>query len=186
VKNLFSQYPFLKFTFSFLFLFAFFYYAFQFVAGLAVPGGYYSAFVEQYFNIASWLRSSLIISTKNFVALFGYNAIRIDDYVLRIVNGRGIRIVFQCLGVAVLCFWLAYVIANNATIKKKMGWLFGGVFLIWAINVVRISLVLITGNNGMNFPFGIDHHTWFNIVAYAAIFLMMFFFEKSIKSKISK
>jgi exosortase/archaeosortase family protein len=157
------------------------YFGLKFFTGLAVPDGYYSPFVEKYLNIASWFRSLLILSSKALLSLFGVETIRIDEYVLRSVNGRGIRIVFACLGFAVLSFWAANVIATKAILKKKINWLISGLFSICFINVVRISLVLLAGNKGWSFPFGWDHHTWFNIIAYLFIFAMMYFFEKSIK-----
>jgi hypothetical protein len=40
------------------------------------------------------------------------------------------------------------------------------------------SGVLVAINRQWAMPLGIDHHTWFNIFAYGAIFGLMFFFEK--------
>ncbi|MCY7291608.1 MAG: exosortase/archaeosortase family protein, partial [Ferruginibacter sp.] len=127
------------------------------------------------------LRSSLILTTKWVVSFFGINAVRTDEYVLRIPDANGIRIVYSCLGFGVMSFWIAYMVATLAKIKSKVKWLFGGLILIFTINVIRISMVLVSGNKGWRFPLGWDHHTWFNIVAYCAIFAMMYFFEKEIK-----
>ncbi|HCF63679.1 MAG TPA: hypothetical protein DEU93_05525 [Chitinophagaceae bacterium] len=62
-------------------------------------------------------------------------------------------------------------------IKKGM-WLIIGWGVLWIINVVRIGLLLIAYNKGWGMPLGIDHHTWFNIFAYGAIFFMMYLFER--------
>jgi len=172
---------FIRFLLVFAATFLFFYFAAQFITGLAVPGGSYSKFVEKYVDVAGWLRSSLIVATKMFVTLFGINAVRTDEYVLRIINANGIRIVYSCLGFGVMSFWIAYIVATVAKLKSKVKWLLGGLVIIWIINVIRISMVLVAGNKGWKFPFGWDHHTWFNIVAYCAIFAMMYFFEKEIK-----
>jgi exosortase/archaeosortase family protein len=183
MKIFFTDKKFLRFILLFMSSFLLCYYAAQFITGLAVPGGMYSPFVEKYFNVAGWLRSSLILSTKWLLAIFGIETVRINDYSLRVPNGRGIRIVYACLGFAVMSFWVAYVLATTASIKNKVIWFFAGLFLLWVINVVRISLVLVAANKGWKFPFGINHHTWFNIIAYMAIFAMMYFFEKHIKNK---
>lgn len=176
-----TERKFIRFLIIFTVTFLFFYYAAQFFTGLAVPGGYYSPFIERYFNVAGWLRSSLILSTKWLVAIFGIATVRTDDYVLRLINGGGIRIVYSCLGFAVMSFWIAYITATAAKFKKKIKWLIVGLIIIWIINVLRITLVLLSGLKGWKFPFGWSHHTWFNIVAYCAIFALMYFFEKEIK-----
>jgi exosortase/archaeosortase family protein len=179
--NIFSEKKFIRFVVIFISIFLVCYYGTLFLTGIAVPGGTYSPFVEKYFNIAAWLRSSLILGAKAFLSLLGTETIRTDDYVLRAVGGRGIRIVYACLGFGVMSFWFAYIVANIASIQKKIIWVCGGLLFLWVINVVRISLVLLAGNKGWHFPFGWDHHTWFNIVAYLTIFAMIYFFEKSLK-----
>jgi exosortase/archaeosortase family protein len=183
ISTLFTDKKFVRFVLLFIAVFLLFYYGTLFITGIAVPGGNYSPFIEKYFNIAAWLRSSLILSSKQFLSLLGTETIRSDEYVLRAVGGRGVRIVYACLGFGVMSFWFAYVIANMGSLLKKIIWVSGGLVLLWIINVVRISLVLLAGNKGWHFPFGWDHHTWFNIVAYMAIFAMIYFFEKSLKRK---
>jgi exosortase/archaeosortase family protein len=185
IKCLSKENKFIRFTLVFISVFLFCYYAAQFITGLAVPGGSYSSFVAKYFDIAGWLRSSLILSTQFLLSMFGTETERLDAYLLRAVNGRGIKIVYACLGFAVMSFWVAYITASFIAIKQKLFWLFGGLFFLWALNVVRISLVLLAGNKGWQFPFGWDHHTWFNIIAYLFILVMIFFVEKSIKNTVS-
>lgn len=178
---LFKKPSFIQFILVFAAVFLLCYYGALFITGLAVPGGQYSPFAEKYINVAAWLRSSLIVCTKWFVGMFGYETIRTNEYVLRVPGANGIKIVYSCLGFGVMSFWTAYMVAATAKLVKKVAWLLVGFLLIWLINVVRISLVLIAGNKGWKFPFGWDHHTWFNIAAYLLIFSMMYFFEKSIK-----
>jgi exosortase/archaeosortase family protein len=178
---IFTNIRFVRFLLIFTITFLFFYYTAQFITGLAVPGGLYSPFVEKYFNVAAWQRSSLILSTKWFVGLFNFETIRINEYVLRIKNSNGIRLVYSCLGFGVMSFWIAYITASAAKIKIKIKWLLGGLFLIWIINVLRISMVLVASYKGWKYPLGLDHHTWFNIVAYFTIFAMMYFFENNTK-----
>lgn len=172
---------FIRFCFIFGITFLLLYFGLKFMTGITVPGGMYSPFLTKYFNITAWFRSFLMISSKWFLSILGTETIRIDEYVLRAVNGRGIRIVYACLGFAVLSFWSAYIIATKTILSKKIYWLLVGLITICIINIVRISLVLLAGNAGWKFPFGWDHHTWFNIIAYLAIFIMMFLFEKNIK-----
>lgn len=180
-KMSFAKNTFVPFVLVFAIVFLLCYFGSLFITGLAIPGGMYSSFVEKYLNLAAWLRTALIEGTKILVSFFNLKAVRMDDYVLRIPQANGIRIVYSCLGFGVMSFWTAYIIATAATKAKKILWLFSGLLLIWIINVVRISMVLIAGNKGWKFLLGLDHHTWFNIIAYLAIFMMMYFFEKNIK-----
>ncbi len=175
---------FVKFAATFVIAFLLLYYALKFITGLAVQGGYYSPFVEKHLNIAAWVRTALIVSTKYFLLLLGVQTERVSEYVLRMVGGRGVRIVYGCLGFAVMCFWVAYIFAASTSLMKKLRWFFFGLSLLWIINVIRIGLVLIATNKGWHFPFGLDHHAWFNIIAYLIIFIMIYFFEKSIKLNI--
>lgn len=175
---------FIRFCFSFGVIFLLLYFGIKFIIGLAVPEGMYSPFIEKYFNIASWFRGFLIYATKAFLALFGTHTVRVDEYVLRVVNGSGVKIVYSCIGFAVLSFWTAYVVATKTCLTKKISWLIAGLIIICFINILRISLVLLSNNARWTFPFGWGHHTWFNIIAYLSIFTMMFFFEKSIKKSL--
>lgn len=53
--------------------------------------------------------------------------------------------------------------------------------MLWLINVLRISLLLIAFDKHWSIPFNMDHHTLFNIVAYILIFGMIWFFDKQQK-----
>lgn len=85
---------------------------------------------------------------------------------------------YSCLGYGVTSFWIAFVFANTGSWKRKAAWMIGGAVVLWVINVLRISLVLIGANRNWKFPFGWDQHTWFNIVAYGAIFVMIWVYDK--------
>ena len=172
---------FLRFIIIFAVVFAGCYYGALFITGIAVPGGSYSPFMEKYFNVTAWLRSSLMYGTKLFLNIFGTETYRESEYVLRATGGKGIRLVYGCLGFGVMSFWTAYISATVANVSKKIGWFFGGLFLIWFINIIRLSMVLQAQISNWHFPFGWDHHTWFNITSYLVIFVMMYFFERSLK-----
>ena len=172
---------FVKFLVIFTAVFLICYFGALFITGLSVAGGLYSPFIDKYFDATAWLRSSLIISSKAFLSWIGTETYRKDEYVLRATTGRGIRIVYSCLGYGIMSFWAAYVAATAARMRTKMLWLFGGLFLIWLINVLRLSMVLQGAVKGWRFPFGWDHHTWFNIITYMAVFMMMYLFERNYK-----
>lgn len=154
------------------------------VEGLAAPEGkYYSGFIDKHLDYVSWLRSSLTHGTKLLVSAFGYPADLLSLTVLQVRGGRGINVGYSCLGYGVISFWIAFVFANRGSWEKKLAWMLGGAFVLWIINVLRISLVLLAANRNRKFPLGWDHHTWFNIVAYGAIFAMIWVYDKGTRMK---
>lgn len=181
MKEIFRNKGFLIFTIKLLLFFCIFYYGTELVIGLAAPGGLYSEWIDKYGDYVTGITNSLVWGTRTFVGLLGYDTYTADNFVVRIVNGTGVRIAYGCVGYGVLAFWLAYILAVSRSWKFKLIWLLLGWALLWLINVIRIGLLLIAYNKGWDMPLGIDHHTWFNIVAYSAIFIMMYLFDKSDK-----
>ena len=155
--------------------------------GLAAPEGkYYSAFIDKHLDYVSWLRSSLTHGARIFAGWFGYATAYKSSTQLHVIGGRGVNVGYDCLGYGVISFWIAFVFANTGTWKRKAVWMFGGALVLWIINVLRISLVLIGVNKNWKFPFGWDHHTWFTIAAYIMIFVMIWLYDKKIFSLVTK
>lgn len=172
---------FYKYLLKFLLLFAVFYYGTKIMSGLATAGGYYSLFIHTYLDYVSWLRASLVHGGGYIAALFAYSTEILPGFVLKVVDGKGVFVSYGCAGYGVMSFWAAFVLANQLGFTKKAIWLLGGLLLLWGINVTRIGLFLVAINKGWPMPLGLNHHTWFNIFAYLAIFTMMYFFDKQIK-----
>ena len=167
---------------KFIGAFCFFYFGTVAIIGLSAPVGYYSGFVDRYLNFIPFLRATLLYGTKGFIFLFGYDSYIPVSTQIRLVSGGGVNLVYSCLGYGVTSFWLAFVFANSGSVKKKLGWMLGGSLLLWIINVVRISLVLLSNGRKWAMPFNMDNHTLFNIAAYIAIFGMIYFFDRTGKS----
>lgn len=171
--------PFFLFLVKFLSLFLIFYYGTKFVISASSQNGtYYNAFIAKYLDYISWMRNLLLFGASNVAEIFGYKTQYEDPFLIRVAGGRGVFVAFSCIGYGVMSFWSAYVLANRWAFPFTLIWLIMGNILIVTINVFRIGLFLIAINNNLKFPFGIDHHTWFNIVAYVVIFAMIFLFEK--------
>lgn len=170
---------FIIYVVKFILIFCFFYFGTLAVIGLSASSGYYSPLVANYFNFVDWLRLSLLEASKFVLTVLGYKAYTVDQFVLRINDHVGIKMVYKCVGYGVMSFWGAFVIANKGTILKKIKWVIGGWIAIWCINVLRVVLLLISLYKGWQMPLGFDHHTWFNIAAYILIFVLIFFYDKS-------
>lgn len=161
-------------------LFGFLYLLTLGIIGLSSPENHYSPFVDHYFNFIRPLRTSLLQAAKFFLSLFGFDAYLRDNYTLALSSGRAVRMVYSCIGYGVMCFWVAFVVANRGSLKKKIGWLLGGLISLWAINVLRVSLLLVALQQYRRVDFlGWDHHTWFTVAAYSLIFLMIYLYDHS-------
>lgn len=164
--------------------FAILYYGTLAIEGLAAPEGrFYSPFIQQYLNYVSWLRASLMYGTRGLLSLFGFTIDIISPVYMRQRLGSGVHMGYDCLGYGVFSFWLAFVFANRARWQMKLKWMLAGILVLWMINVIRISLLLVATNKKWSMPLGWDHHTWFNIAAYGAIFFMMWVFDRQLKKQ---
>jgi len=170
---------FIIYLIKFIGAFCILYFGTKAIIGLTVPGGYYSPFVARYLDYPSLLRSSLLNGTRLLVAIFGFDTYLRDAYHVTMVNGKGVHLVYACLGYGLLSFWIAFIFANSGSFFKKMKWMTGGCILIWLINVMRISLVLVATNQHWNIPITMEQHTLFNIIVYACIFVMIWLFQRS-------
>ena len=119
-----------------------------------------------------------MVGTKVLLSLYGYETYMESPVLIRMVDGSAVQLVYKCLGYGVTSFWLAFVFANDGRRTRKLGWMLGGAMLLWVINVIRISLVLLATSKHWAIPLGWDHHTWFNIAAYGMIFLMIWLYDK--------
>lgn len=177
-NHLFKNSDFKIFIIKFLAIFAFLYFGTFYWIGFVTPGGYFNEFAAQNLDYVSAIKSSLLFGTKTLLSLFDIQTVEFKNHVIRFVNGKGVRIAYDCVGYGVYSFWIAFVIANKSSVTRKLIWIIIGLFMLWSVNVIRISLFLVSENKNWTMPLGIDHHDWFTIVAYAVIFLMIFAFDK--------
>ena len=123
----------------------------------------------------------MLYGTKVLLSLFGVQTYYASEFNIRMVNGRGIMIVYECVGYGVMSFWIAFIVASDGSFKKKIVWVISGLLIFWLLNICRLGLLLVATNKGWPIPLGWDHHTWFNIVAYIAILIMMYFFQRTMR-----
>ncbi len=172
--NILFDKSFITFVAKFLLLFALLYFGTLGIIGLAAPGKLYSPVVDQYLDYVSGIKNALMYGTKGILKLFGITTVIEPNFTIRFIHARGVIIARDCVGFGVYSFWIAYVAANKGNWQKKLAWITGGLLLLFAINTIRITLFLTAINKGWPMPLGIDHHTWFTVFAYGAIFGMIF------------
>jgi len=169
----------LKFVFSFLVLFLLFYYFNILFFGITSPGNYYSPFLADHLNYIKGLRWLLLNSSAFVLNLFGFTAIT-SDYEL-LVAGRGvIQLVYTCLGLGLISFFAAFIIAYPKKLRSKVIFLISGIFGIEVLNIIRFILLVLYWNK--RDAQIIDHHTLFNIIIYILIAISLYFWVREPKN----
>ncbi|HMZ45388.1 MAG TPA: exosortase/archaeosortase family protein [Chitinophagaceae bacterium] len=159
-------------------------YGTTFFIGITTPGGsHYVPWLDKYFNYVNWLRQTILQSSKFCMGILGYNMELVSPYILKIKNGAGVHLVYSCLGYGVISFWIAFVLANKATLWLKVKWLLAGVAIIIFTNILRVCILIIALQKKMFKPFTLDHHTFYNIVAYSVVIILMLLFIKQIRKQ---
>jgi exosortase/archaeosortase family protein len=174
------------FLMKFLGVFCILFYGTEAIIGLSSKDNHYNTFVATYLNYISPLRYALLFSAKTLLTLLNHQVYFRDEFTLAVQGGSGVRMVYSCIGYGVMSFWAAFVFANKGSWKIKACWIAGGCAALYLLNVIRLSLLLIAVNGDWPIPLGWDHHTWFNLVAYALIFTMIYFFDKTSQKKVAQ
>jgi exosortase/archaeosortase family protein len=166
----------IKFATWFIGLFLILYYFNIVFFGITSPGKLYSPFLAHYLNYIAALRWLLLYFSALILKWFGFATIT-NDYEL-LVAGRGvIQLVYSCLGLGVMSFFTAFVLAYPKPRKSKITFLLAGLFGIQFLNVIRFVLLALFWNKQDNRI--IDHHTIFNILIYIIISLSLYFWVKN-------
>ncbi len=181
MKFFFTDKKFLWFLTKFLLTFCILYYGTIAFIGIAAPGGIYWKFADRWLDYVSGLRWFLLHCSAFVLKMAGFNTYLKDIYTIKMEEGLGVHVGYDCIGYGVMSSWIAFIIANQLLPARKIKWIAGGLLLIFFINVARICLMLIAVNRHWRALWGLDNHTWFNVAAYTAIFAMMWFFDRSQK-----
>ena len=176
------------FIIRFLSVFIALYGAFQFFIGIAAPGGtLHNDFIEQYFNLVQYYTDVLIHFVIQVLHWKGITAYPVGASAIRTTGSGGVNVGFDCLGLGVISIWVAYVVAHKLSFLQKTLWVLIGVFILYLLNISRISLLVMAYEYQWNDwkKLGLDHHTLYNIVSYILMFAMAWLFvEKAVKNKV--
>jgi len=165
----------IRFAVVFVFLFLVFYYFNIFFFRETNPGPHYNAFLADHFNYIKGLRWLLLSSTSLLLKCFGFSSVYNNNELL--VAGHGtIQVVYTCLGLGMLSFFTAFVIAYPKPTKIKIVTLAGGIIAIELLNIIRFALLALYGSGPINRL--IDHHTLFNIILYLIVAAGLYFWIK--------
>lgn len=142
-------------------------------------GKYHQLFFANHLNYIQGLKSLLISVSTWIIQLFGLYAIHNNTDIL-VIDGPLLRISYSCLGLGVMSFLAAFVLAFPTLWKSKIKMLVFGLLFIFLLNVLRIAgLGLLFGyhhSQRFNFTY---HHEIFNVIVYIIVFIMLYFWVKS-------
>lgn len=147
-----------------------------FMNSVMSPGShYYNAFFADHLNYIQGLKTALIVPAVWIIKLFGFYAIYNEQDVM-VVAGPYLRINYSCLGLGVMSFLAAFVLAFPAPWKSTLKMLVIGIVSIYLLNVCRIAgLGILLGyfkSQRHNFTY---HHEIFNVLVYICIFILLYF-----------
>jgi len=164
-----------RFLLVFLLLFLFFYYFNIYFFSITSHGDHYNAFFDEHLNYIRLLRHLLLIATQKIINLFGFTSIS-NDYQLLVAGHGTLDVVYSCLGLGVMSFFAAFVIAYPQKLKPKLIFLLAGLVCIQLLNVSRFVLLALLWDKKSGMI--LDHHTIFNIIIYAIIAVSLYFWIK--------
>ncbi|WP_426671933.1 exosortase Y [Mucilaginibacter sp. McL0603] len=162
-----------RFVVIFLALFAVFFYFNIFFFSITSHGRHYNAFIDEHFNYIRLLRHVLLDISAQIINSLGYMAIT-NDMELLVAGHGAIQVVYSCLGLGVMSFFAAFVIAYPKKLKAKLLFLFLGILCIQLLNILRFVLLAIFWNKKRG-SIIMDHHTIFNIIIYVIIAISIYF-----------
>lgn len=165
----------IKFVFRFVALFILFYCFNIFFLGVTSPGNHYSPFLAENLNYIAGLRWLLLKCSAGVLSLTGFTAIT-SNYQLLVPGHPAITLAYDCLGLGVMSFFTAFVLAYPVKFKLKIWFLISGIFGIQALNIIRCVLLALFWNSKKSHL--LDHHTIFNIIIYIIIALTLYFWVK--------
>lgn len=185
-KNDISRYFDLAYFLRFALILGVLYFFNHFYLSIISPyGGYYSPFLDHYLNYPGWIRASILFVSNGLGHLMGLDTYIATSYTLRVANGTHVTVGDECLGLGVMSFWLAFILAHMGNWKKMLIWSIAGLLSIFIINCLRAALLLLALEHNWSVIINMDHHTMFNLAAYAIIIFFIFLYNKAdLKSEV--
>lgn len=150
-----------------------------FMNSVMTPGSrFHNAYIADHFDYIQGLKTALIVPAVWIIKAFGFYAIH-NEMDVMVVAGPYLRVNYSCLGLGVMSFLAAFVLAFPAPWKSTFKMLVIGFIAIYVLNVLRIAgLGVLLGffkSQRNNFTY---HHEIFNIIVYICIFAMLYFWIK--------
>ncbi|MFT3946000.1 MAG: archaeosortase/exosortase family protein [Agriterribacter sp.] len=187
-----NRYIDISFIAKFIGLFLLFYYTNIFFVQLTLPGKWHSDFFSNNLNYVQWLTDSLTHMSGYIANLLGVeNYVKTEtNSIVSATNGRGVIVKWECIGLGIYSFWLAFILAHKMNIKRKILFSISGLILMWLLNCIRIALLLYGIEHNLKawkkswkFIGNVNHHDLYNYVCYILIIGMIYFYYRRTTKK---
>jgi exosortase/archaeosortase family protein len=166
----------------FLLLFLCLYYFHLFYYGVITPaGGFYSSFLHHHLNYIEWTKSCILYGAKWLTRMLGFPTHVENQLTLKVYDRPGVSLNFACLGLGICSFWVAFIVAHKTNWLIKLYWCISGVSIIYFINCLRITLLLVSMEMKWSNSYFLDHHDLFNLVCYTVLFFLIYLYDSKIE-----
>lgn len=110
-----------------------------FMNSVMTPGSrFHNAYIADHFDYIQGLKTALIVPAVWIIKAFGFYAIY-NEMDVMVVAGPYLRVNYSCLGLGVMSFLAAFVLAFPASWKSTFKMLIIGFIAIYVLNVLRIA-----------------------------------------------
>src|SRR5688572_6108790 len=117
-KSLLQYFDF-RYFIRFLLLLLAFYFVNRLFMEIGRPQGrLYSPFLRDNFHYVSWIRGSILYVANLITHAFGFDTYMIGDKILKVVNGRSVIMARQCVGLEIMGFWAAFILAHSSSLWR--------------------------------------------------------------------
>ena len=139
----------------------------------------YCSFIDNNLNYMSCIRYFILYTSNAIAHVFGVNSyVLLPDY-LKSVNHYWIRVEPACLGLSLMSFWVAFILANKETVKRKIVWCSAGLIGLSIINSIRITFLLMAFEYNWQRSSFLLNHTLSKLAFYSLMVFMIYFYTKN-------
>ncbi|MGY3053562.1 exosortase/archaeosortase family protein [Pedobacter sp. UYEF25] len=165
----------IKFVVILFVLYLFFSQGNLFMNSVMSPGGrFYNASLAENFDYIQGLKTLIIVPSTWLINLFGFFTVH-NEMDIMVVNGPYLRVNYSCLGLGVMSFLAAFVVAFPIKWKSTWPMLLSGILSIYILNVIRIAgLGILFGTFHSQRNYFEYHHEIFNVLVYMIIFVLLY------------
>ena len=114
-----------------------------FVVALIIGGYAYAYLSASYHGPFEWLSRVMAQLSGGLASVFSSNVRCVNDLVS--YNGFSVKIIDECTGVFEVVIYTIAVLAYPATLRKRLLGVAAGVPIIFGVNIVRLTILMMAG-----------------------------------------
>ena len=142
-------------------------------------GGLYIPFLAKYGDYTNFIIKGILNLSNIWSHLFGLDTYIQPGNILRVLNGSAVWMARPCIGLVMVFFWMSFIISHQTDLRKKLTWCVFGAAIIFLINSMRVTLILLAQHHNWQEIEHMDHHAFFNYACYAVILVMILLYNRT-------